>query len=74
MDRDNCRTQESLVPSHLREHTSSLGATHDGDACIGPHEQEARAKCAPAHAIVARAEAAAQDDSNFRHLQVSWKA
>ncbi|MNT16741.1 hypothetical protein D3C72_1518570 [compost metagenome] len=50
-----------------RQHGSGLVAAHDGNARIGPHPHETRGKRAAAHAVVAGAEAAADDDRELRH-------
>ena len=56
--------------SHLGQHAGSLGATHDRDARVGPHEQEAGAECAPTHAIVAGPKAASNDDCDLWYLHI----
>ena len=56
--------------SHLGQHAGSLGAAHDRDARVGPHEQKVGAECSPAHAIVARPEAASKDERDFWHLHI----
>ena len=55
--------------ANLRQHAGGLGAAHDGDARVGPHEQEVGAVGAPAHAVVARAKAAPQDHGELGDLQ-----
>ena len=57
------------VAPHGGEHVGGLLAAHDADARVRPHPQKARSEGAPAHAVVARAEAAADDDREFRHLR-----
>src|SRR5450830_1096313 len=49
------------------QHAGRLLAAHDADAGVGPHPQEARAVGAAAHAVVAGAEAAANDDGELGH-------
>src|SRR3989475_7233835 len=49
------------------QHAGRLLAAHDRDARVGPHPQEARRIGAAAHAVVARAEGAADDDGELRH-------
>src|SRR5450830_1391533 len=49
------------------QHGGGLLAAHDGNARVGPHPQEARRVGAAAHAVVAGAEAAADDDGELRH-------
>ena len=44
-------------------------AAHDGDAAVRPGEQEARLVGAPAHAVIASAEAAADQHGDLRHLR-----
>ena len=55
--------------ANLRQHAGGLGAAHDRDAGVGPHEQEVGAVGAPAHAVVARAKAAPQDHGELGDLQ-----
>src|SRR5213075_2371120 len=43
----------------LRQHRGGLLAAHHADPAVRPHEEKARLIRAPAHAVVARAEAAA---------------
>src|SRR5512134_849445 len=52
---------------HLREHAGSLLAAHDRDPGVGPRPQEPRRVRAPAHAVVAGAEAAADDERELGH-------
>jgi hypothetical protein len=49
------------------EHRSRLLAAHHRDAGVGPHPQEARVVGATAHAVVAGAERAADDDGELRN-------
>src|SRR5882672_9391986 len=49
------------------EHRRRLLSAHHRDARVRPHPQEARRERAPAHAVVAGAEGAAENDSEFRH-------
>src|SRR5581483_4431320 len=57
-----------VVAPDLRQHRGRLLAAHHRDARIGPHEDEARAVGAAAHAVIAGAEAAADDDGELRYL------
>src|SRR5579883_2526713 len=57
-----------IVAAHGREHRRRLLAPHHRDARIGPHPQQARAIGATAHAVIAGAEAAADDEGEFRHI------
>src|SRR5262249_56337231 len=50
------------------EHGCGLLTAHDRDARIRPHEQEARAVGAAAHAVVAGAVAATDDHGVFCHV------
>src|SRR5882672_4146575 len=50
------------------EHAGRLLAAHDGDARCRPHPEEARPVGAAAHAVVAGAERAADDQRELRHL------
>src|SRR6185312_4880225 len=50
------------------EHAGGLLTAHHADARVRPHPQEARRVRATAHAVIAGAEAAADDDGEFRHL------
>eukprot|EP01025_Chloroclados_australasicus_P049799 TRINITY_DN56944_c0_g1_i1.p4 TRINITY_DN56944_c0_g1~~TRINITY_DN56944_c0_g1_i1.p4 ORF type:complete len:105 (+),score=17.13 TRINITY_DN56944_c0_g1_i1:44-316(+) len=61
----------ALVLLHLCEHHGGLGATHDADVCVGPHEEEVGAVRAAAHAVVARPEAAPDDERHLRHLRAA---
>src|SRR5438270_403268 len=56
-----------IVLLALGEHGSSLLAAHDRYPCIGPHPEEARAIGAPAHAVIAGSEAAADDQRQLWH-------
>ena len=56
-----------LVPLHRHEHTRRLGAAHHRDAPVGPHPEQARVVGAAAHAVVAGAEGAADDDAEPGH-------
>src|SRR5690606_16243933 len=49
------------VAAHGGQHAGGLFAAHDGDACVGPHVQHARAECATTHAVVAGTKGAADD-------------
>ena len=51
------------------KHGGRLLAAHHRDARVRPHPEEARAVGAPAHAVVAGAEAAADDHGEFRHIR-----
>src|SRR5712675_789544 len=55
------------VAFHRGENRGRLLPSHDRDACVGPHPEEARAESAAAHAVVAGSEGAADDDGEFRH-------
>ena len=55
------------VAPHGGEHARGLLAAHHADARVRPHPQEARRVRAAAHAVVAGAEAAADDDRELRH-------
>ena len=57
------------VAADRRQHAGGLLAAHDRDARVRPHPQEARVVGAAAHAVIAGAEAAADDDGEFRHLR-----
>src|SRR5258706_7818647 len=57
------------VAAHGGEHARGLLAAHHRDARVGPGPQEARVEGAPAHAVVARAERAADDHGELRHLR-----
>src|SRR5882672_1915594 len=54
------------VALHRGEHGGGLLPAHHRDARVRPHPQQARRERAPAHAVVARAEGAADDDGEFR--------
>jgi hypothetical protein len=56
------------VALHLCEHGGGLFAAHDGDAGVGPGEEEARGIGAAAHAVIAGAERAADQHGEFRHF------
>ena len=49
------------VALHLRQHVGGLVAAHHGDARVRPHPEEAGREGAAAHAVIAGAEAAADD-------------
>src|SRR5258706_1860602 len=55
------------VALHGGEHRGRLLAAHHRDARVGPGPEEARIERAPAHAVVAGAERAAQDHRQLRH-------
>src|SRR5690606_18810397 len=55
------------VALDLRQHAGRLFAAHHRAARVGPHPQETRRVGASAHAVVARAEAAADDPRELRH-------
>ncbi len=55
------------VALDLGEHARGLLAAHDRDARVRPHPQETRAVRTAAHAVVAGAETAADDDGEFRY-------
>src|SRR5260221_1332972 len=57
------------VAAHGGEHARGLLAAHHRDARVGPGPEEARIEGAPAHAVVARAERAADDHGELRHLR-----
>ena len=59
-----------LIALDRREHAGRLLAAHDRDAAVGPHPQEPRLVGAAAHAVVAGAERAADDDGELRHDRV----
>ncbi len=50
------------------EHAGGLLAAHDADPAVGPGPEEARAKGAAAHAVVAGPERAADQDGELRDL------
>src|SRR6195256_1656355 len=56
-----------IVAPHGGEHARRLLAAHHRDARAGPHPQEARPVGTAAHAVIARAIAAANDHREFRH-------
>src|SRR5205814_4503618 len=56
------------VALHRGQHAGRLLAAHHADARVGPHPEEARAVGAAAHAVVARAETAADDHGELRHV------
>ena len=58
-----------IVATHRGQHACCLFATHHADACVGPHPQEPRRKRATAHAVIARAKTATDDDGELRHLR-----
>ncbi len=49
------------------QHRRRLFAAHHADPAVGPAEQEARGVGAAAHAVIARAEAAADQHGDLRH-------
>src|SRR6185437_12256302 len=53
-----------------REHFRRLLAAHDGDAVVGPGEDEARIIGAAAHAVIAGAEARADMQGELRHRRI----
>ena len=59
-----------VVQAHLQQHAGGLLAAHDADARVRPHPQLARVVAAAAHAVVARAEAAADDHRELGHLGI----
>ena len=56
-----------VVAPNLRQHIGRLIAAHHRDAGVRPDEEEARAEGAPAHAVVARAETAADQHRQLRY-------
>ena len=58
---------ERVAPQR-REHARRLFAAHDADARVGPHEEEARRIGAPAHAVIAGAERAADNQGDLGHV------
>jgi hypothetical protein len=46
-----------------------LSAAHDGDAAVGPHEEETRVVRATAHAVVARAIRATNKNGDFGNVR-----
>ena len=58
-----------IVAPHGGEHARRLLAAHHRDARIRPGEQEARRIGAPAHAVIAGAVGAADDERDLRHLR-----
>ncbi|MNQ57944.1 hypothetical protein D3C85_721150 [compost metagenome] len=56
-----------LVAAHLHQHPGRLLAPHHRDAAVGPAEQEVGLIGAAAHAVVAGAEAAADDQGQLGH-------
>ena len=59
------------APTHLGQDAGSLGAAHDRDARVGPHEQEVGAECSPTHAIIACPKAASKDERDLWHLHTT---
>src|SRR5260221_4341335 len=57
------------IAAHRGEHRGGLLATHHRDARVGPGPDEARAEGAPAHAVVAGAERAAEDHRELAHAR-----
>ena len=55
--------------AHGCQHGRCLLAAHHRDPGVGPHPQEARVVGAPAHAVVAGAEGAADDHRQLRHAR-----
>src|SRR3546814_1849196 len=51
------------------EHRGRLLSPHHADPRIGPGEEETRAIGAATHAVIARAEAAADQHGDLRHLR-----
>src|SRR6266404_430013 len=58
-----------IVLLDLGQHGRRLLATHHRDAGIGPHPEEAWTIGAPAHAVIARAETAADDEGELGYLR-----
>src|SRR5690606_22475719 len=54
--------------ANLRQDGCRLLAAHDGDAGVGPGPEEAWVVGAAAHAVIARPEAAADDEGELGHL------
>ncbi len=61
------------VAPHGGEHAGRLFTAHHADAGVGPHPQLTRAIGAAAHAVVARAEGASDDDGELGHLSASHR-
>lgn len=61
-------TSLGLLALDLHQHAGSLLGTHHANPRIWPHPQEAWVVCASAHAVVAGAEAAANDHGELWHL------
>ena len=61
---------QELLLGHGLHDAGRLFAAHHGRAAVGPGEDEARVEGSAAHAIVARAEAAADHDGDLRHGRV----
>ena len=57
-----------LFALDLHQHARSLLRTHHADARVGPHPQKAWVVGAATHAVIAGAEAAADDHGELRHL------
>ena len=55
--------------AYLDQYIGGLLPSHDGDACVRPHEQEPRRVRAAAHAVVSRAVAAADDARDLGNLR-----
>src|SRR5579883_1676680 len=55
------------------EHAGGLLPAHDGDAGVGPLEEEPRRERAPAHGVVACAVAASDDDGELRNPRASHR-
>src|SRR4051812_25363209 len=64
---------QELLLGHGLHHAGGLLAAHHGGAVVGPGEDEARIVGAAAHAVVARAEAAADHDGDLRHRRVGHR-
>ena len=60
-------------PPTSEQHLGGLLAAHHGDARVGPHEEQPGRVGATAHPVVARAERAADDDGELRHLRVGHR-
>ena len=58
-----------LLALHLRQYACRLFPAHHGDPRIRPRPQKARTVRSPAHSVIARAEAAADDDRELGHAR-----
>src|SRR6266581_1042504 len=58
-----------VVAAHRGEHRGGLLPAHDRNSRIGPDEQKARRVGPPAHAVIAGAVGAADDQRELRHLR-----